>query len=141
MRGLLLTLWLLVPLGAVAYHYGPGQDRLQLDKTEDLLAAARQEVAAGNHGDAVDLFTQALSTLPKDRALEGRRIRLERAKAQLLSGELPAAYDEMHGLVNELQEDATTDPELLADARATQANARYYLTWLMRLEGRPGRMG
>jgi hypothetical protein len=36
-----------------------------------------------------------------------------------------------------LQKDPGTDPALLADARQALANAQYYLTWLMRLEGDP----
>lgn len=137
MRGPLVLVWLLLPVAVGAYHYGPGQDRVRLDQTQDLLAAAREATASGQHAEAADLFTQALAALPEDRARESRRIRLERAKAWLLAGQLPAAYNDLDPLVTELQNDPRADARLLADALSTRANAQYYLTWLMRLEGRP----
>lgn len=137
MRGTFLAIWLLVPLGAAAYHYGPGLKYAQLDNTDDLLAAAGKAVTAGRHGEAVDLYGQALASLPADRQTDGLAIRLERAKSQLLSGQLPAAYNELDSLLGELQADPKVDSRLLADARETEANTKYYVTWLMRLEGRP----
>jgi hypothetical protein len=137
MRGFLLAIWVLVPVLAGAYHYGPGQQKLQLDDTQTLLSAARKNVAAGRHAEAVELFTEALGKLPAERTDEARRIRLERAKSQLLSHQLSQGYDELALLVPELQDDPKADPALVADARESQANARYYLTWLMRLEGQP----
>ena len=50
---------------------------------------------------------------------------------------LPAAHAELSSLVEELGNDPTADPKLLADARGALANAQYYRTWLMRLEGAP----
>ena len=60
----------------------------------------------------------------------------------MLSRQLPAAYDELKpALVPQLQEDDKTDAKLVADGEAALASAKYYLTWLMRLEGKPGRTG
>ena len=47
----------------------------------------------------------------------------------LLSSQLAGAYDELSLLVPELQSDPSTDPRLLADARESLANAKYYITW------------
>ncbi|MBX3441433.1 MAG: hypothetical protein KF774_03430 [Planctomyces sp.] len=137
MRGMLLAIWVLVPVFAGAYHYGPGQERLKLDAAQGALSSARAAVAAGQHAQAVKLFSRALEELPPERVQAARRIQVERAKSQLLAKQLPAAFDELALLVPELQADASTDPALLAEARETLANARYYLTWLMRLEGEP----
>ncbi|MBI2823739.1 MAG: hypothetical protein HYX69_03495 [Planctomycetia bacterium] len=137
MRGIVLAAWLMVPVAVGAYHYGPGQQRLELDQTQDLLAAARQSADAGDYGTAVKLYSEALAALPDDRVTEAQRIRLERAKAQMLVRQLPAAYDEVVTLVPQLQDAPSTDPKLLTDARTAEANAKYYLTWLMRLEGQP----
>ncbi len=137
MRGILLSTWLLIPALAGAYHYGPGQTRMKLDATQDSLHAARQCVAQENFQAAVEHFNDALSQLPDGHMAEERRIRIERAKAQMLSRQLPAAYDELVVLVPQLQEDEETDPKLLADGEAALASAKYYLTWLMRLEGKP----
>jgi hypothetical protein len=137
MRGLMIAIWLLVPAGLLAYHYGPGQMRLELDDTSKLLSAARAHVRADEHAQAAALFGEALAKLPAERAAERSRIVVERAKSQLVAGQLPAAYDELAVLVEQLQDDPGADPVLLADAREAQANAKYYLTWLMRLEGQP----
>jgi hypothetical protein len=135
MRGVLLAVWILVPVLASAYHYGPGQQRMQLDEVQGLLSAARQHVKDGEHAKAEELFTEVLAKLPAEREQETRRVRVERAKSMLLSHQLPKAYDELALLVPELQNDPKADPAILADARESLANAKYYLTWLMRLEG------
>lgn len=137
MRGFLLAIWILMPVLASAYHYGPGQTQLQLDDAQRTLNDARREAAAGRHAKAAELFAAALEQVPPEKTAEARPIRLERAKSLLLSRQLPAAYDELNLLVPELQEDPTAAPELLAAAREALANARYYVTWLMRLEGKP----
>jgi hypothetical protein len=137
MRGLLFSAWLLIPALLGAYHYGPGQARMKLDETQDSLRAAQQWVAQENYAAAVEHFDDALAQLPDGHVAEERRIRVERAKAQMLSRQLPAAYDELVVLVPQLQADETTDAKLLVDAEAALASAKYYLTWLMRLEGKP----
>ena len=65
-----------------------------------------------------------------------RRVRLERAKAQMLARQLPAAHADLKALVEELK-DGGTDGVLLTEAREALANSQYYMTWLMRLEGQP----
>jgi tetratricopeptide (TPR) repeat protein len=135
MRGFLLAVWVLVPVVAGAFHYGPGQERLQLDDVQDYQAAGKRHAQQGDHEGAVKYFDEALARLPAGREPEAHRIRVERAKAMLLSQRLPEAYDDLTLLLEELQADSSTDPKLLADTRESLANAKYYLTWLMRLEG------
>ena len=137
MRGFLIAVWLLVPVLASAYHYGPGQRQMQLDEVGALLSAARADVAGGNHAQAVDAFSEAIEKMPADQTAELNRVKVERAKALLASQQLPKAFDELTLLVPELQKDESTDPKLLADARKTLATAQYYVTWLERLEGDP----
>jgi hypothetical protein len=137
MRAVLLAVLLLTPVLAGAYHYGPGQERLELDEAQRQLSAARQKMQREQYVAAVDRFTDALAKLPPERQAEAARIRIERAKAMLNAQQLPEAYDDLTLLVDELQEQPESDPALLADARESLANAKYYLTWLMRLEGEP----
>ena len=66
-----------------------------------------------------------------------RRLRLERAKVQMENRELPSAHQELKQLVDEMTDDEQADPKLLSEARSTLGNSQYYMTWLMRLEGRP----
>lgn len=153
MRKLLLAAWLLVPVGAFAYHMGPGQDQLRLDDAEAALARAAEHVAQAQDqsqiiGDAEardhwlsakEAYEEALSLLPDDAYDAQRRARLERAKCRMQISELPTANKELVSLLDELMgeiEDGTeVEVDLLHDTRRTLANSEYYMTWLMRLEG------
>lgn len=137
MRTLVLLGWLMVPVAVGAYHYGPGQERLRLDGAADELARAQARAAQENWSAAADSYEKALALLPPDHAAEARRIRLERDKAWLNDRKLPEAAADLKALAEEIQADKGADPALLADARDALANAQYYLTWLMRLEGLP----
>jgi hypothetical protein len=118
---------------ALAYHFGPGQTQQKLDATAKKLAEAQKLAPA----EAVEAFTEALKLLPDGHADEARKIRLQRAKVQMLAKQLPEAHADLVSLVDELSGDAAADPNLLAEARSVLANSQYYLTWLMRLEGLP----
>jgi hypothetical protein len=137
MRILLLTGWVLVLVIGVAWHYGPGQDRVQLDRVAATLAQADQAAADGQWQQAEELYDEALRMLPSDRVADVRRVRLERAKAQMLANKLPTAHEDLKVLVQELAADPAAEPGLLAEARSALANSQYYVTWLMRLEGEP----
>jgi hypothetical protein len=125
-----------VPIGFGFYHYGPGQDRLKLDEVSRLLIRADRHASAGEHAEAVELYDEALKLLPAERVGENRRIRLEKAKAQMLAQQLPAARKDLETLCEELQQPGG-DEKLLAESRSALAQSQYYMTWLMRLEGLP----
>src|SRR5262249_23427686 len=149
MRKALLFVWLLVPVAAGAYHWGPGQDRMRADRAADAAArathAAQQarEIAVSSGDDAARAswteaeaaYTEALEQLPPGKDREARALRLERAKAQMYVSKLFDARKELELIVREIGEDKDATPAEMADARATLANAQYYTTWLMRLEG------
>ncbi len=149
MRKLLLFLWLLLPAAALAYHYGPGQERVRCDRADEAIRTAQdlafraQELAKEKGDDAAkDLWTQAekacgeaLALLPNDKLAEIRTLRLERAKAQMFIGQMPDARREFEALVDELGADPKADKQQFDEAREGLGNAQYYTTWLMRLEG------
>ncbi|MBN9519519.1 hypothetical protein J0H58_13520 [bacterium] len=135
-RILLLTGWLLVgSAAAVAHWFGPGVDGRKLDLVAKHVRAAQTAVATEDYTAAVEEYAAALKDLPEGRTADAQRIRLERAKAQMLAQQLPEAHGDLRTLVDEIGADAGADAKLLADARSTLANAQYYTTWLMRLEG------
>jgi hypothetical protein len=135
LRILLLTGWLVLPVAGYALHMGPGQDQKALDDAARHLAAAESAVAEQRYAAAVTAYDEALRVLPAGRTADARKLRLEKAKAQMLARQLPEAHADLKGLVDEIAADPSADPKLLADARATLANSQYYVTWLMRLEG------
>lgn len=137
MKILILTLWCLVPLGLVAFHYGPGQKGVALDHAGDHLSLAASRVKSENWPQAIEAYEQALAALPKDRTADAAKIRLEIAKARMQSGHLPQARTELEQLVKELEVDPAADHAVREDALATLASSRFYMTYLMKLEGLP----
>lgn len=145
MRKLYVTLWCLLPLGGLAYHYGPGRARLVLDEVAGIVDEARVHVRLAQGASGADAtaewalasarFEAALGRLPKECTAERRTLTLEHAKARMLCSELPQANGELRALVQELEADPAADAALLFDARRTWANSEYYMTWLARLEG------
>src|SRR5258708_20734456 len=122
MRMLVLVAWLMVPVGLLAYHYGPGQEQMRLDRVADILGTAERQAAAEDWAAAALSYDEALRLLPAERVDDNRRIRLERAKAQMLARQLPEAHADLKVLVDELKE-GKGDPRLLAEARSPLANS------------------
>lgn len=135
MRIVLAVGWLIVPVIAWAWHSGPGQQYVKLDESSECLQRAKQALSGNDYASAVREFDAALKALPEGRTSESRLIRLERDKAMMQAKGLVEAHTDLDNLVAEMQADPKVDPKQLADARATLANAQYYLTWLMRLRG------
>ena len=147
----LIALWLTLPVAAYAYHMGPGQEHMRLDEVAALIESADFHVAEAERIAAIDGdeaaveewtsaeadYAEALDLMPAGRVPEIRRLKLERAKAQMFISKLPIANGTLAGMVTELQDDPTADPELLADVQRTFATSQYYMTWLQRLEGAP----
>jgi len=135
MKLLLITLWLAVPLAVAAYHYGPGQELIKADAAAKHLTAAVEAAKSGDHKAAITEYDSALSALPADATAQARQIRLARAKERMPNGELPEAHDELAALFAELAADTHADPDLKRETQTALGNAKYYLAWLMRLEG------
>ena len=137
MRMLILVGWLMVPVIVGAWHYGPGQERMQLDQVAKLLTRADAHAARGEYAAAEELYEAALKGLPPGKTAEARRVRLERAKAAMQCAKLPLAHEDLKTLVDEMADDPAADARVLAEARSALGSAQYYMTWLMRLEGQP----
>ena len=139
MRKILLIGWLVLPIGAWAYHEGPGQDRVALEAADAVIAAAHQAASDGDWKLAISEYEAALESLPKDPDAYDQRIaqrlQIELNKARMQSQGLIEARDELATLVEQMQAAADSDPALLRDARQALARAQFYKTWLMRLEG------
>jgi hypothetical protein len=125
----------MVPVLVAAYHYGPGQEKLRLDDVSQLLASADRLAAHEEWSKASSEYEKALALLPPGRVDDARRIRLQRAKVQMLDRQLPEASAALKELVDQLEADKSADSKLLGDARSSLASSQYYMTWLMRLEG------
>lgn len=137
MRQAMIVLWLLVPIGVGAYHYGPGQEKMKIDEAGKLLNRARTLVIEEEWPKAIEAFDESLKLLPADRKDDIRQIRIEKAKAMMQSNQLAEARAELATLVDELAADKASKPDQLEEARGALANAQYYVTWVLKLEGEP----
>lgn len=137
MKILVLTLWCLVPVGLLAYHYGPGQEQMVLDQSAALLDGAKSKAASGDLSGAIAGYEDTLAKLPKDKLAEARRIRLELAKARMENSELPKAREELAALADELAQDPNAHAGLRDETLSALASSRFYMTYLMKLEGLP----
>lgn len=140
MRNIFLAGWFVLPIGAWAYHEGPGQDRMARDQADLVLAAAHAAADGADWKLAVAKYQEALGLLPKEdgnRELHSaqQRVRLELNKSRMLASGLPDAREDLELLVEELAAEPNADQALLAEARQSLARAQFYTTWLMRLEG------
>jgi hypothetical protein len=139
MRNILLVSWLLLPIGAWAYHEGPGQDRMVLEETDTVLLTAHAAADSGRWKEAVSRYEEAIAKLPRAETAASnatvQRLQIELNKARMQASGLPTARAELDSLVEQMEAEATTEPKLLAEARQLLARAQFFTTWLMRLEG------
>ena len=84
MRIILFVIWILIPVGALAYHMGPGQDQLDLESASQMLVAADVLAEDESWAKAQAAYETALTLVPEDNDQLVRKIRLQRAKACLL---------------------------------------------------------
>ena len=111
MRTFALLAWLMVPVLVGAYHYGPGQEKLQLDDVSRLLTEADRLAAQEQWSEASTRYEKALALLPSGRVDEARRVRLQRAKVQMLDHQLPEANLALKELVDQLEADKSANSE------------------------------
>lgn len=137
MRALFIVGWLFLGLAGVIFHFGPGQEHMEVDRINSTLNKARKNVSLENYQTALLQFDEVLADLPPEKTEVAQRVLLEKTKTQMMSAQLPEARETLETLLNDLRSNEGSDPELVADVQSTLANAQYYRTWLMRLEGLP----
>lgn len=135
-RKLLFSIWLLVPVMLVAYHYGPGQTALGRDRAAALAREAAEREKAEDWPGAVEAYRESLAALPAEATTDRFKLRLAAANARMYTGELPEAMQDLDGLLGEMLKAGVAAPEV-RDVRRALAGAQYYAAWLMRLENAP----
>ena len=137
MRTLFIVGWLFAGLAGVIYHFGPGQEHLEVDRINSILNEARTNVSLEKYDKALEQFDQVLADLPPEKEQVSQRVLLEKTKAQMMNAQLPQARATLETMLSDLRDQKDADPELVSDVQSTLANSQYYMTWLMRLEGMP----
>lgn len=134
MRRFLSIVWLIVPVGVIAWHYGPGQNSLSRDRASRFIADAKMAESKDEWKSARDLYRQAMMILPTGDADVRLSVQLAQAKTRMYLGELPEAMEEVDGLLEDALHNGAS-PALTSEIRATSGMMHYYVAWLMRLEG------
>jgi hypothetical protein len=134
MRRLLTLLWLIIPVALIAYHYGPGQDRLARDRAAKQLAIARSAESRDDWKAAHAAYGQALIDLPKQDTDTRLSLRLAQSKTRMYLGELPEAMEETESLLEDALKEST-NTQLHDEIRSAAGSMHYYVAWLLRLEG------
>ncbi|MDG2384002.1 MAG: hypothetical protein P8N76_20185 [Pirellulaceae bacterium] len=137
MKKLVILVWLLLPVLVGAYHLGPGQKQVIIDRAGQAARIGDQMAQNDQWAQAIAQYDLALELLPEGHVADAQQLRLAKAKAQMFDAQLPAARQDLQALVDELSDDSSADHKLLNEARESLANSQYYTTWLMRLEGQP----
>ena len=137
MKKWILSLWLVIPAVAIAYHYGPGQRGLLMDEAGLMVAAVNHYTLEEDWSKTIELCEKTLESLPEDEVQLRRRVVLERAKAQMMASQLPNARNALISLMDEVAPDADESDSFKNEVRQSLANSEFYMTWLMRLEGLP----
>jgi hypothetical protein len=132
MKIALLLTWLAIPIGWLGWHYGPGQEALKLDASD---RAVKEALAAAQTEDQLRAWDAAVAALPKSATAQARRLRLARCETLANNRQLPQARKELEALYNEMKEDPNAEVSVLERTQEELAGAKYYMTWLMRLEG------
>jgi len=133
-KTILFALWLLVPVVLLAYHYGPGQTRMAMDRAAKKIAEARALEADEDWQGAWQAWSEAVAATPPERSAARMELRLSQAHARMFTGELPEAMQDLDGLLAEARQ-SKAEAALQREIRGELATAQYYAAWLMRLEG------
>ena len=132
-----IAIWLCLPVFALAFHFGPGQNLVLREQVAALQTRGVSLLEEENHEEALSVLDEALELASSESELrsEARRTQLAQAKAKMELKQLPDAFGELQSLFDEISSDKTEDLAFVNDVRATLAQSQFYMTWLYRLEG------
>src|SRR2546426_1914337 len=122
-KTILLCIWLLVPVVLLAYHYGPGQSRLAMDRAAQKIAEAKAFEAKGDWAAAYAAWSEALAATPAEKATARFQMRLAQARTRMWTGDLPEAITDLENLLAEAQRGGA-DKEFQSELRSTLAGDR-----------------
>ena len=128
-----LILWCVLPLFAVVFHCVYGGPLLTAEDAVKLRLLGQQKERAAQYNKAVELYLSAgHAAHPRDTILRAR-LRIDAARALMLSGSPLEAAEQIDSLLNSKSE--TTLPDnIIAEAKSTLALSLYYATYALRLE-------
>lgn len=134
-RRVLWGLWAMVPVAAIALHFGPGQRLLAHDRAGGHLSLAREAAAKEDWSGAAEQYAMARELLPEEDVDARERLELAEARAKIESGEFVEASAQLDAMLDRELASATPREWLVRELRGATAESSYYTAWVMRLEG------
>lgn len=136
----LVVLWLLVPVGLVSYHFGPGQRELAWREAAALREQAAQHEKEQHWEQAIEAYGQALSAVPTTgddasaAALARDQLRLAQIHAAFQLGKLDDTLTDLRQFVEQAEATHGAESPLAYDARDFLGRVHYQAMIALRLE-------
>lgn len=136
----LIVIWLLVPVGLVSYHFGPGQRELAWREAAALRAEAEKHERNQHWEQAIAAFGQAVSAVPatSDEAsgatLARDQLRLAQLKAAFQLGKLDDTLTDTRQFIEHVEATHGPQSQLAFDARDFLGRVHYQAMIALRLE-------
>lgn len=132
---LLWTLWAALPVGAWAFHMGPGQKLQKREEAAAHVTAAQQAVDQENWQLAAEEYSRARAALPDEDLKSRQRLEVMEAGAKFQGGDFVESDTQLEGVLAREAAASAPDAKLVAKLREQLGQNAYYSAWVMRLEG------
>lgn len=141
----LVLVWLLVPVGLLSYHYGPGRQALAWQEAASLRTQARAAETEGHWEKAVASYGQAVGAVPtsdvstgevdaSDAAFARDQLRLAQLRSSFQLGDLATSLADMEQFVKQVEATHGLDSPVTFDARDLLGRIHYQAMVALRLE-------
>lgn len=155
----LVLVWLLIPVGLLSYHYGPGREALAWQEAAAIRAQAKAAEAAGHWELAAKTYGQAVGAVPSspvpssagpsshtlssdvaahvdpgEAALARDQLRLAQLRTQFQLGDLAQSLADLDQFVKHVESAHGLDSPVTFDARDLLGRVHYHAMVALRLE-------
>ena len=140
MKKWLVLIWLLIPVGLLSYHFGPGQDVFAFRLAQEHLSSARQLEKSGHLEEAIDEYGESLAALPiaeqpsADVLVARDQLRLAQIRGRFQLGRLAETIENLHLLIGEVEREHGPHSPLAYDVRDYLGRVHYQAMVALRLE-------
>lgn len=136
MKKWLVLGWLMIPVGLLTYHYGPGQKHLAWNEARQRLDEAHRFEAEAHWDEAIAAHDEVLRRLPEsaEREAIADRIRLAQLRARFELGQLPEALADVQILAEAVHDKYGPDDPITQEARDLLGRVHYQAMIVLRLE-------
>ncbi len=140
MKKWLILLWLLIPVGLLSYHFGPGQDALAFRQAREHLLVAEKLEQQGHYEEAIEAYAESQATLPAEESTASAsdvarvQLRMAQIRGRFQLGQLAETIENLSGLIAEVERDHGANSPLARDVRDFLGRVHFQAMVALRLE-------